>query len=55
MEVMIAFMWVLIGVICALIADSKNRNALGWFFGGALFGVFALIAVAVLPKTEKTD
>ena len=50
MEILI--IWLLCGVACALIAGAKNRNALGWLFLGCIFGIFALIVVAVMPKLE---
>jgi Na+/melibiose symporter-like transporter len=42
--------WVFVIVVTALVAGSKNRSAGGWAFAGALFGVFALIAVACCAK-----
>lgn len=36
------------GVAAALVANSKARNALGWFVTGFLLGPFSLV-VAVLP------
>lgn len=42
------------GVICALIASSRGRSALGWFVLGCLFSIFALLLVALLPSL-KTD
>jgi Protein of unknown function (DUF732) len=41
--------WLVCGVIVAVIASAKNRNALGWLALGALFAPSVLI-VAVLPK-----
>ena len=41
--------WLICGVIAAVIASAKNRNALGWLALGALFAPSVLI-VAVLPK-----
>jgi hypothetical protein len=41
--------WLLCGVIAAVIASAKNRNALGWLALGVLFAPSVLI-VAVLPK-----
>jgi hypothetical protein len=38
------------GLIGAAIGSSKNRNARGGFLFGAVFGVFGIIIVAVLPN-----
>ena len=48
--------WVLIWLVCAVscgvIAGTKNRNVIGWFICGFLFGFFAVVAISfvkVLP------
>jgi hypothetical protein len=41
--------WLICGLIAAVIASAKNRNALGWLALGVLFAPSVLI-VAVLPK-----
>ena len=46
---MIAVLWLLFAIFSAVIANSKHRNAIGWFFLGLLFGPFALFAVGVMP------
>ena len=48
MEFLIAT-WVCCGVCCAIIAEKKYRYQTLWFFLGILFGVFALVAIALLP------
>ncbi|MGB3511758.1 MAG: hypothetical protein WBA93_21475 [Microcoleaceae cyanobacterium] len=48
MEFLIAT-WVCCGVSCAIIAEKKYRDQTLWFFLGILFGVFALVAIALLP------
>jgi hypothetical protein len=35
--------------ICAHFAKKRGRNALYWFIGGALFGLFALGTLFLLP------
>lgn len=42
------------GVICALVADSRGRSALGWFFIGFLFSCFGLVLLLVLPDEDQT-
>ena len=42
-----------VGVACALIANSRGRSAIGWFFIGALVPCFVgLILVLVLPDLK---
>jgi len=42
-------------ILCAVFANSKGRNAVGWFVLGLFFNLFALILLAVLPdlKVER--
>ena len=44
------FLWFGCAVMCWIVANSKGRFAGVWFLLGLVFGVFALIAVAVLPS-----
>ena len=43
------------GVVTSLAAKSRNRDPLGWFFIGLLFGLFGLIAVLVMGEQEEAD
>lgn len=43
---------VLFGIVTAAIASGRGRNGLGWFFIGALLGIFGVIIAAVLPKID---
>ena len=52
MEMVIAI-WVLSGLLCAFIASEKGRNGLGWFFVGALFGIFAIVAIIAVPNLNQ--
>ena len=48
--------WVIaliMGTVCAIVANSKGRSAVGWFFIGFLFGLIALIIVAVMPNLKE--
>lgn len=45
--------WLLFGIACGVIADSKRRNVGGWVVLGMLFGIFALIVIACLPTLEE--
>lgn len=44
---------VICGVISCMIASSKGRNAVGWFFGGLLLGIIGLIIVACLSDLKE--
>ncbi len=47
--------WVLCAFICAAVASGKGRSAGGWFFLGLIFGVFAAIAIAILPNPTDAE
>ncbi len=47
MEMLI--LWLLFGIVCAMISTSKGRSGCGWFLLGVLIGPFAIV-VAVLPS-----
>ena len=49
------FIWFVFAVLTAVIASSKGRTGFGWFLLGALFGIFALILVAILPNLIKRE
>jgi hypothetical protein len=40
-------------VVCSLVANSRGRSALGWFFIGFFFGIFALIVLFVIPDLKE--
>lgn len=48
-------LWVFCAITGAVIAGHKNRNIFGWFLLSAVFGVFAVIVVAALPKLVYGD
>lgn len=43
-------LWVMMGGVVAVIANSKSFDAFGWFFYGALAGPIALAHVIVKPR-----
>jgi hypothetical protein len=43
----------LMAVVCSLVANSRGRSALGWFFIGFFFGIFALIVLFVIPDLKE--
>lgn len=51
MEGIIALaIWGLCGWACYNIARAKNRNSELWALLGILFGIFAVIAISMLPN-----
>jgi hypothetical protein len=49
---MIWIFWIFWTVLCGIIANNKNRNVIGWVLIGLIFGIFAVIILALLPKIE---
>lgn len=47
--------WLACGGFAAFIASQKNRDAVGWFFLGCLFGPVGLIGIAAVPSIPKQD
>ncbi|PAU60959.1 hypothetical protein BZL41_14675 [Pseudomonas sp. PIC25] len=45
--------WLLMGVICAIVALAKGRSAIGWFLLGCLFGPLALLFAAAMSAAPK--
>lgn len=50
MEVLI--IWILFGVVSAVVATNKGRSGCGWFALGVLLGPFGFILALVVPKDE---
>jgi Tfp pilus assembly protein PilE len=46
--------WVLFGIISAVIASNKGRSGCGWFLLGVLLGPFGLILALVVSKNLAT-
>ena len=51
---MLIVIWIICAVVCAVIAESKNRSAVGWFFIGLVLGILGVILVAVLPSPAQS-
>ena len=47
------FLWVIAGVVVALIASSKGRNGCGWCIYGFLLWPIALVHVLVARPNER--
>ena len=45
--------WLLFGFATYKVAETKGLDTTLWGILGVLFGIFALVAVAVLPANEK--
>ena len=48
LAVVVLFVWG-----CYALAGRKNRNQVGWAFGGLFFGIFALLLLALLGDLEQ--
>jgi hypothetical protein len=47
------FLWVMCGIIGAVISVGKGRNGCGWFAIGFLLGPIGLVLALVMPAEEK--
>ena len=45
--------WVVLGIVVALIANSKGRNAGGWFIYGLIIWPVALVHILLSSKTAE--
>lgn len=45
--------WLGCAIGCGAIASAKGRSGIGWGLIGLIFGVFALIIVACLPRATS--
>lgn len=52
MELLI-MLWIATLVLTPMAAYGRGRSKLGWFLLAALFGIFAFIAVLVLPSRRS--
>ena len=53
MEIALLFIWLLFGIVTAVVASNKGRNGCGWFIIGFLLGPFGLILSLVVPKNVR--
>ncbi len=49
------FLWIVLGLVIALIARSKGRSGFGWFVYGALIWPVALVHILVLRRTVEAE
>jgi hypothetical protein len=52
MEVVAIWLLILCAIIASIVAKHKNRNMVGWFLAGLLFGPFGLVVALIFPKIE---
>ena len=52
---MIFIIWFIMGVLSAIVAEGKGRNAGVWFALGFLFSFIALIIVVLLPPINNNN
>ena len=43
------------GILSTLVSSNKNRNVVGWFFVGFIFGIFGFIASLIRAEVVKTE
>jgi hypothetical protein len=47
------FIWVAVGAITANLAKQRGRDPYTWFFIGMLLGIFAILALFIMPIVKK--
>ena len=48
----LVFVWILFGIVSAVVAANKGRSGCGWFAIGVLLGPFGLILALVVSKDQ---
>jgi hypothetical protein len=43
------------GIVCALVASSRGRSPIGWFFLGAFLSCIALVLLLVMPDLKQEE
>jgi len=51
MEILI--IWLLFGIVSAVVASNKGRSGCGWFALGVILGPFGFILALVVPKNQE--
>lgn len=44
---------IVVGLVCALIARAKGKDAVLWFILGACFNIVALVIIAQVEKKKR--
>lgn len=55
MDILLFPLWILFAFGTAIVAKAKGRSFVGWGCLGFIFGLFALLIVAVLPSRDTQD
>lgn len=53
MEILV--IWVICGVVTAVIASAKDRSGFGWLLIGLLLGIFGVILIACMPSNKPAE
>ena len=53
MDIFIVLVCVALGFWGAYVAGNRNRNQIAWGIASAIFGVLAVLLVALLPAIEE--
>lgn len=51
----VGLLWIAVGALSAWYAGQKGRSVVGWFFGGLLLSVFALVILWFLNPLGFDD
>ena len=49
----IVLVWIVFAIICGVVANNKGRSVGGWVVAGLIFGIFALVVLALLKPTRQ--
>lgn len=50
---MFIVIWILFGIVSAIVATNKGRDGCGWFVIGVLLGPFGFILSLIVEKKEQ--
>ena len=50
---MVIFIWIISGIICAVIANNKGRNVIGWFFIGFFLSIIGIVIALVVSDLKE--
>jgi len=48
-------LWILLGIVVALVARSKGRSGFGWFLYGFLIWPVALVHILLVARTAEAE
>ena len=51
---LVAVLWIVMAIVCAIVGNSKGRSGVAYFFGGLLCWPIAL-ALAIVAKPKKEE